>query len=124
MQNLKIVIADDSRTIRIQLRRTLTAAGFEVVEAETGVEAIQRICQEKPFLAILDINMPEMDGYGVCQKLAELGPPWCDLPIVFLTSLESHALEVLGDQLGAYLKKPVDSALVLSTVRSFLPVSV
>ena len=118
-----IVIADDSRTIRIQLRRTLTEAGFNVVEATTGIEAVQAICSSKPFLAIVDINMPEMDGYGVCQKLRELGSPWNELPIVFLTSVNSHALEVLGDQMGAYLRKPVDAEEVLETVRSFVPVS-
>lgn len=118
-----IVIADDSRTVRSQLRRALTDAGFTVSEAGNGVEAIQRICSDQPFLTIVDINMPELDGYGVCQKLRELGTPWDKLPIIFLTSVQSHALEVLGNEMGAYLQKPVDPEAVVETVRSFLPLS-
>lgn len=118
-----IVIADDSQTVRTQLRQVLTAAGFTVSEAENGEQAVQRICRDKPFLTIVDINMPELDGYGVCQRLRDLGSPWDELPIIFLTSVQSHALEVLGDQMGAYLKKPVDPDQIVDTVRSFVPMS-
>lgn len=118
-----VVIADDSRTIRMQIRRVLSEAGFNVVEAATGIEAIQKICAHKPFVAIVDINMPEMDGYGVCQQLRDLGSPWNEMPIIFLTSVDARALVVLGNEMGAYLKKPVDPQTVLDSVRSFEPAS-
>lgn len=118
-----IVIADDSRTIRTQLRRTLMDAGYNVVEATDGVEAVQKICAENPVLAIVDINMPELDGYGVCQTIRDIGRPWNETPVIFLTSMQSHALEVLGREMGAYLKKPVDPDTVLKAVREFALVS-
>jgi DNA-binding response OmpR family regulator len=118
-----IVIADDSRTIRTQLRQALTAAGYSVTEAADGDQAVEKICAERPLLSIVDINMPGLDGYGVCQKLCEMGPPWSELPIIFLTSVRSHALEVLGEKMGAYLTKPVNEQQVLEAVRSLVPLS-
>ena len=61
--------------------------------------------------------MPDVDGYGVCQTLQEKGPPFKEIPIVLLTSLNSHALEVLGDELGAYLQKPVNPDALLDAVK-------
>ncbi len=116
----KILVADDSRTIRTQLRQLLTREGFEVVEADCGRAALEQIFAEPPLLAILDITMPDTDGYAVCQELQSHGPPWSEVPIVFLTSLESHALEMLGDKLGAYLHKPVTSAKLLEVVHSLV----
>ncbi len=113
-----VLVADDSRTIRTQVSRILLEAGYEVREAADGAEAVARLSAECPAVAILDIKMPGIDGYGVCQQLQEMGAPWDRLPIIFLTSESSHALEMLGQELGAYLRKPVSSELVLSTVAS------
>jgi DNA-binding response OmpR family regulator len=65
--------------------------------------------------------MPFLDGYGVCQELKRLGEPWSQVPIIFLTALESHALELLGHELGAYLQKPVCREKLLQTVADVLP---
>ncbi len=116
----KILVADDSRTIRTRVRQILSGEGFDVIEAETGQAALKQIFREQPLLAILDINMPETDGYGVCQELQNQGLPWSEIPIIFLTSIESHALEMLGDKLGAYLHKPVTSQKLLEVVHSFV----
>jgi len=118
MSGATILVADDSRTIRTQVRQILTAAGFNVIEASSGQEALDQIDEQCPALAVVDVNMPEVDGYGVCQTLQEKGPPWDELPIVLLTSLDSHALELLGDQLGAYLRKPVRADTLLDAVRT------
>jgi CheY-like chemotaxis protein len=117
----KILIVDDSSTVRAVLRRTLCQAGYDVVTAADGLEAIETAKTERPQLAILDVRMPFLDGYGVCQELKRMGKPWSDLPIVFLTTLESHALELLGHELGAYLQKPVCDQQLLKVVGEFLP---
>ncbi|MCA9076836.1 MAG: response regulator [Planctomycetaceae bacterium] len=114
----KILVADDSRTIRTRLKQILIPAGFEVIEASSGQAALECIKREPPLLAVLDINMPDTDGYGVCEELQKLGPPCSELPIIFLTAMESHALEMLGDKLGAYLHKPVDAKRLLDAVHS------
>ena len=116
MAPFKILLADDSRTMCLQLQRTLTAAGYEVVVATDGEQAVEMAQTECPNLLILDINMPELDGYGVCERLKQMGPPWSQLPIVFLTCLKSRALELLGHEFGAYLHKPVNPDKLLSVV--------
>ena len=118
MTGATILVADDSRTIRVQVRRILTTAGYDVIEASTGQEALDRIDEQHPSLAVVDINMPGVDGYEVCQTLQERGTPWNEIPIVLLTSLNSNALELLGDELGAYLRKPVQADELLDAVNS------
>ncbi len=117
----KVLVVDDSRTVRAIVARTLTAAGYEIVLAADGLESLEMVQKEQPELAILDIQMPHLDGYGVCQELQKMGPPFCEMPIVFLTTVESHALELLGDELGAYLQKPVRPQQLLETVARLLP---
>lgn len=121
MSKLKVLVADDSRTIRTQLRQILSQAGYEVITASDGCEAVDQICAQRPFLAVLDINMPIMDGYGVCQELKRRGEPLDRLPVVFLTTLRSRALEMLGGEMGAYLQKPVDPDELLEAVNTFVP---
>ena len=116
----KILVVDDSRTIRSIVERGLRDAGYQVITAADGLEAIELAQSERPDLAVLDICMPFMDGYGFCDELKSFGEPLCSLPIIFLTSIESHALELLGNSLGAYLHKPVKVDELLQVVDSVL----
>ena len=115
----KILVVDDSRTIRVQLRKLLTEAGFEVVLAENGRDAIEKLGCE-PDLMVLDVVMPEIDGYGVCERLKEFGDRFERLPIVFLTSVKSQAMILLGREYGAYLQKPVEKDALLEAVNDQL----
>jgi CheY-like chemotaxis protein len=111
----KILVVDDSRTVRNAVKRVLIGAGYEVICASDGHEALERL-EAGPDLMVLDINMPGLDGYGVCEQLEARGRQSQDLPIVFLTSNDSHALELLGEQYGAYLQKPVEPDELLRVV--------
>lgn len=113
------MVVDDSVTMRLSLKRTFTAEGFQVVEAENGVRALE-LLDESFDLIVLDVNMPELDGYGVCENIRRQDDRYADLPILFLTSLETRAMELLGDEFGAYLNKSFDQAELLSTVESLL----
>ncbi len=115
-----IVVADDSRTTRTLLRQILLQAGFAVEMAEDGREAVDRVVGRRPDLVVLDIHMPEMDGYEACERLLAMGPPYNEIPIVLLTHDEGPHLTTLGNQLGAYLRKPVEPATLIPTVRSLL----
>lgn len=106
MSMSRIMVVDDSQAVRLSVKRILTQAGYDVVTACDGEDAIAKLTEE-PDLVVLDVNMPGLDGYGFCEQLNHNGNS--DLPVVFLTSVESKALELLGDQYGAYLNKPVDS---------------
>jgi CheY-like chemotaxis protein len=111
----KLMVVDDSHSIRLSMQKTLSKAGYEVITASDGIEAIERL-EESPALIVLDVNMPGLDGYGVCEKLRELGSNYDDLPVVFLTSMKSKALQMLGQEFGAYLQKPVAEDELLSVI--------
>jgi DNA-binding response OmpR family regulator len=111
-----VLVVDDSRTLRLKLQRMLQAGGYDVVLASCGKEAMLQIRDTRPDVVILDIQMPEMDGYEVCQELQTMGEPWDRVPVIFLTIVESHALNLLGNKLGAYLRKPVAPAALLAAV--------
>lgn len=120
MNKPTVLIADDSRTIRIRVRRILLEAGFHVIEADNGMDAVRQIENHVIDVAIMDIQMPQLDGYGVCQELQARGFSPERLPVLFLTSVESNALEVLGRTMGDYLKKPIDRDELLSSVNRLI----
>jgi CheY-like chemotaxis protein len=116
-----ILVADDSSTIRTQVSQILVKAGYGVTTANDGAQAVQLVKRTLPTVMVLDVNMPALDGFGVCLELRRMGPPWSEIPIVFLTSSNSHALEILGEEMGAYLRKPVREDDLLNAVRVFIP---
>ncbi len=115
-----IVVADDSRTVRTLLRQILQQAGFAVSLAVDGREAVEAVVSERPDLVVLDIHMPGMDGYEACEQLLSLKPPYSQIPIVLLTHDDGPHLNALGNQLGAYLRKPVQPEKLIHTVRVLL----
>ena len=119
MSNSKILVVDDSRTIRNAVKRTLVTAGYDVICASNGHKAIDLLNDEFD-LMILDINMPGLDGFEVCEQLKSSDVNMQNLPIIFLTSDDSHALELLGRQFGAYLQKPVSPEVLVSAVKEQL----
>ena len=118
----KLLVVDDSSTVRTKLKGVLTRAGYDVIVAANGLEALDRLVED-PDLIVLDVNMPELDGYGVCERMRDLGSKYERLPIVFLTSLETKALELLGREFGAYLHKPVSDEKLVSVVQEQLALS-
>ena len=120
MHQPRILVADDSRTIRALVRRTLAAAGYDVTLAADGKEAVELARRDHPDLVILDIQMPELDGYVACDKILAMQDRCRELPIIFLTKETAKHLAALGSELGAYLQKPVADDTLLTTVRSLL----
>jgi|GEM_PF-1803352 len=122
MHQAKILVADDSCTIRTLVRRALIKHDFEVTLACDGKEAVLLAKSNPPDLVILDIQMPEMDGYTACEQILALEERSPDLQIIFLTKESAGHLNALGRQFGAYLPKPVCEDTLLSTVRALLHV--
>ena len=75
MSTQKLLVVDDSHAVRIQVKRILANAGYEVITASDGVQAIE-LLNEHPQLIVLDVNMPGVDGYGVCELLRQLPSHW------------------------------------------------
>ena len=103
-ESKKILVADDDPHIREVVRFAAEQAGFEVVEAEDGAEALEVVEADVPDLVVLDIMMPEMDGTDVCREIRRDS----DVPVIFLTSKDDEIDRVVGLELGGddYVTKP------------------
>lgn len=117
MVNRTVLVADDSQTVRVLTQRALRAAGYEVVLAENGQQAVEMAGLHRPQIVILDIQMPIMDGYEACDRILRLENNLPNLRIIFLTSERGQQLDQLGRQYGAYLPKPFNEQLLLSTMQ-------
>ena len=101
---LRVLVADDDLRIRAMLRRGLHYAGFDVLEAQDGEQALLLALTQEPDLVVLDIAMPKLDGYEVCRRLRETSR----VPILMLTARGELPDRVAGLRGGAddYLVKP------------------
>jgi CheY-like chemotaxis protein len=117
----RIVLVDDEPSVRMICRFNLTAAGMDVREAVDGSEALSTILHEVPDLVLLDVMMPNLDGWEVARAL-QSDPRTRELPIVFLTARAEQADRERAAELGAvgYVLKPFDPVALPSTVESIL----
>ena len=103
----KILVAEDERDIRELISFTLQFAGFEVVLAPNGAEAVEVATREHPDLILMDVRMPRMTGYQACEALKQI-PEVQDTPVIFLSAKgqESEIQEGLGVGAVKYILKP------------------
>ncbi len=113
-----ILIVDDEPDIREILRYNLEKAGFNITEASSGDDALNKLSKDLD-LAILDIMMPGNDGYEVCKKIREQGNT---LPIIFLTAMDREFDEVRGLEVGGddYVKKPFSPKMLIARINAIL----
>jgi len=114
----RILIVDDEKNIVDILKFNLNKESFETIEAYDGKQAIELAEREKPDLIILDIMLPEMDGFTVCRKLRQT----MQTPILMLTAREEEVDKVLGLELGAddYITKPFSPRELMARVKANL----
>lgn len=114
----KILVVDDEASIRRILETRLSMIGYDVVTAADGEEAITTFNENNPDLVVLDVMMPKLDGYGVCQELRKES----DIPIIMLTALGDVADRITGLELGAddYVVKPFSPKELEARIRSVL----
>jgi signal transduction histidine kinase len=117
----KILVVEDETIIRRNLARMLGLEGFQVFEAENGLSGVKQAQTELPDLILCDINMPELDGYGVLNALRE-DVTTCDIPFIFLTGRSEKFELRQGMNLGAddYLTKPFTRDELMGAVTSRL----
>jgi two-component system alkaline phosphatase synthesis response regulator PhoP len=115
-----ILIVDDERDILELLKYNLEKEGYRVLTAHNGKEAL-RFVKQHPDLVVLDVMMPELDGWEVCKAIRK-DPATAKTPIVFLTARDSEVDEVVGLELGAddYITKPVKVRTFLARVKRAL----
>lgn len=104
---MKILIVDDEKAIVDLMRRSLMMEGYETVCAFCGEEAIHKVEVERPDIILLDIRMPDMDGYEVLQRIQEFDET---IPVIFITAHDKRYNKILGLELGAddFISKPFD----------------
>ena len=103
----KILVVDDVQSNVLLLKALLGREGFNIVYAMNGAEALEKVKIEHPDLVLLDVMMPDMDGFEVAGRL-KVEPEQAEIPIIFLTALNDSASVVKGFQLGAndFISKP------------------
>jgi len=118
-----ILIVDDEPIIRSILEGLLSVKGYNVVAAGDGLQAIKQVAESPPDLILLDVMMPEMNGFEVCQRL-KAGQKTQHIPIILVTALDSKEDLARGLDAGAddFLPKPFDNLELLARVRSMLRV--
>lgn len=115
---IKVLAIDDSRTIRSLVQKVMEEAGFHCVLADDGVQGVARFQQDPPDVVITDINMPNMDGYGVISAIRG-GSINRNVPILVLTTESAPHLKAKARDAGAtgWIVKPFDDAAIVSVVR-------
>jgi two-component system alkaline phosphatase synthesis response regulator PhoP len=116
-----ILIVDDEAYIVTSLEYVMQSAGFEVAVAYDGEEALQKVAETVPALVILDLMMPKLDGFEVCEKIRQ-NPLWKDIRIIILTAKGRDIERKKGMSLGAddYMTKPFSTRDILNRVKELL----
>ncbi|MBQ7038769.1 MAG: response regulator transcription factor [Clostridia bacterium] len=118
MDPIKIMVVDDDSNICELLRLYLNKEGFETIIVGNGEEAVARFETDKPDLILLDVMMPQLDGWQVCRKIRKKS----DCPIIMLTAKGELFDKVLGLELGAddYIVKPFEAKEVIARIKAVL----
>ncbi len=119
---MKILIVDDDPRLRDLVALALGRAGYAVLTASDGQRALMHAAREKPDLIVLDVGLPEMDGFEVCRRIRATS----DVPILFLTARDDEIDRIVGLELGAddYVTKPFSPRELLARVKAILKRSV
>jgi DNA-binding response OmpR family regulator len=120
----KLLVVDDTPQNVKLLADLLEYQGYQVIRASNGTEALEAMEKERPDLVLLDVMMPDIDGYQVCQRIRE-NPATRLTPVVMVTALDAKNERVAGIEVGAddFLSKPVNTAELLARVRSLLRIT-
>lgn len=117
----RILVIDDSPTMRSLVTSALEPAGFEIHQAQDGMDGLDRLPAADPHLVITDINMPRLDGFGVIEAIRS-GASHASVPILVLTTEAGADLKDRARRSGAtgWLVKPFDDARLVSTINLVL----
>ena len=118
MAQMKVLVADDDPNVREIIRLYFEKQQFELVVAKDGREALALVETEQPDVLILDVMMPQMDGFEACREIRK---KW-DTPIIMLTAKDEEFDRVLGLELGAddYVTKPFSPRELVARIRAIM----
>jgi len=121
MEKKKILIVEDEESLLKLESILLTSKGYDVRGVLNGQQALDAISEERPDLVLLDIMLPEIDGFEVCRRIKE-NPETRSIPVIMLTAKKSREDMSRGEKVGAdwYITKPFKSVMVIETIQRFL----
>jgi len=116
--NELVLVVDDEKTLVKALSFNLEKEGFRVEQAYDGEEALKKVFEVKPDIVVLDLMLPEVDGFEVCRRIRKK----LEIPIIMLTARSEDIDKVLGLELGAddYLTKPFNSRELVARIKAIL----
>ena len=116
-----VLVVDDSPTVRKIVQLTLSREGITVVTAGDGLSALAAVADAQPDLILLDIMLPRMDGYSICQVVRK-NMSYRDIPIIMLSGKDGLIDKVRGKMAGSsdYITKPFDSSELVQVVKRYL----
>lgn len=117
----KILLVDDEPHIITMVENRMKHAGYEVITAGDGQEALAKAQKEKPDLIILDLMLPKLDGYKVCRML-KFDEKYKHIPIIMLSARAQETDKKMGESVGAdgYITKPFEPQVLLGKVKDLL----
>jgi two-component system alkaline phosphatase synthesis response regulator PhoP len=125
----RILIVDDEPDFAAIVQGNLEKEGFEVDVAYNGVEGLEKVQSNPPDAIVLDVMMPEKDGYVVCKELKG-DDKYCDIPIILLTAVASHVTstrythrEGMSTEADDYIAKPASAEEITKSLKRLLDVS-
>jgi DNA-binding response OmpR family regulator len=116
---MKVLIAEDDIDFGNVLAQYVSISGFEVERAHNGKEALEMFREKKPDICVLDVMMPEMDGFSLAEKIKEVSS---DMPVIFLTAKSLKEDIIKGLKIGAddYITKPFDPEILILRLNNIL----
>ena len=115
----RVLIVDDAQVDRSNLEKIVAEAGHMTLLAESGAQAVERAKRDKPDLILMDVNMPDMDGFAATRKL-KADDATKHIPVVFVSSKDQKADKAWGQMLGAkgYVTKPYNREQIIAQLNS------
>ena len=117
----RVLVVDDVATNRLLLRAKLSSAYYDVVVAENGTQALEMARGEQPDMVMLDVMMPDMDGFQVCKTL-KAAEETAHIPVIMVTALDTPEERIRGLEAGAddFLSKPFNDLALFARVRNLM----
>ena len=117
----KVLVVDDTAAHLQQLKEIVSEAGYQVITATSGKEAVEKTIAEKPSLVFLDIVMDDLDGYGACREITR-NSETSDIPVVFVSTKNQRADHLWAEKQGAkaLISKPIDSDVIVKQLNTYI----
>ena len=120
MAGKKVLVVDDTAAHLQQMKEIVSDAGYQVITATSGREAVEKTRKEKPSMVFLDIVMDDLDGYGACREITR-DDATSDIPVVFVSTKNQRADRIWAEKQGAkaLLTKPTSSAEIVDSLKMY-----